>query len=327
MTGLRRPLLRFSVVLAVAGLIPHGVEAQTQRVINIGALTEAWGPTPAVVGLRDGLLALGYRENEQFAIGVRFTQGDLTALPEAARGLVRSGASIIFVQGEHAAKAAQEATDRLPVVFVGVSDPVELRLVQSFPRPGGNITGVADRTVELAPKRLELFHGLVPGLKRVLLPYNAGDAYSVSLLGMYRDAARRLGITLVERPLRTEHEAGTALASVRKREVDGILSPKFLSLNIPGFILETTSKQLLPAMFHETFWVEQGGLASYAANLYEVGRQAARLVDKIVKGAMPGDLPVEQPTKFEFVINLKTARALGLTIPPSVLLRADQIIE
>jgi len=324
---LARRLLQVSVVLAVAGLIPHRAEAQAPRLVKIGVLTEAWGSTPADVGLRDGLLELGYRENEQFVIGLRFTQGDLTALPEAAQALVRRGASIIFAYGEHAAKAAQQATNRLPVVFVGVSDPVELHLVQSFARPGGNITGIADNTVALAPKRLEIFHELVPGLRRVLLPYDVSDTHSVSLLGMYRDAARRLGITLVERPLRTEHEAGTTLARVGKSEVDGILSPKFLSLNIPGFILDTASNQQLPAMFHSAFWVERGGLVSYAANLYDSGRQAARLVDRIVKGARPGDVPVEQPTKFDLVINVKTARVLGLTIPPSVLLRADRVIE
>jgi putative ABC transport system substrate-binding protein len=325
-TGLSLRLLQFGVVVTFAGLVPQ-VTAQAPRPVKIGALTEAWGSTPAVLGLRDGLLELGYRENEHFVIGVRFTQGDLTALPEAARDLVRSGATIIFAQGEHAARAAQGATNQLPVVFVGVSDPVELRLVQSFARPGGNITGVADRTVDLAPKRLQILHELVPGLRRVLLPYDAGDAHAVSLLGMYREAARRLGITLVERPLRSEQEAGAALARMRKGEVDGILSPKFLSLNIPGFILETSSKQPLPAMFHGDFWVEQGGLASYAASIHKVGHQAARLLDRIVKGARPDDLPVEQPTKFELVINLKTARALGLTIPPLVLLRADRLIE
>jgi len=207
------------------------------------------------------------------------------------------------------------------------SDPVGMGLVQSFARPGGNITGVADLDVELAPKRLEIFRELVPGLKRVLFVYDAGDAYTVSQLDRYREAARHLGLALIERPVRTQIEARLVLGSVKKSEVDGLLSPRFLSLNIPGFIIETGLRQSIPTMLHTSYFVEQGGLASYAANLYELGRHAARLVDRIIKGARPADIPVEQATRFELVINMKTARALGLAIPPSVLLRADHLVE
>src|SRR3989454_5380252 len=160
--------------------------------IKIGVLTSSWGPTPATVGLRDGLLELGYRENEQFVLGVRFTQGDLTALPGAARELVQYGVDIIFASEASPAKAAQLATTRIPIVFSEVSDPVGLGLIQSFARPGGNITGVADLQLELGPKRLEVFHELVPNLKRVLYPYDAADAYSVAGARMYREAAHRL---------------------------------------------------------------------------------------------------------------------------------------
>jgi putative ABC transport system substrate-binding protein len=186
---------------------------------------------------------------------------------------------------------------------------------------------VADLDVELVPKRLEIFRELVPGLKRVLFPYDAGDPYAVSHLDRYREAARRLGLTLIERPVRTHGEARLVLDIVRKSEVDGILSPRFLSLNIPGFISEAGLRQSIPTMLHTSFHVEQDGLASYAANHYELGRHAARLVDRIIKGARPADIPVEQATHFELVINMKTARALGLAIPPSVLLRADRLIE
>jgi putative ABC transport system substrate-binding protein len=296
--------------------------------IKIGALTESWGPTPAISGLREGLLELGYRENEHFVIGVRFTQGNPAELGEAARDLVRHGVDIIVTaEGGNTAKAAQAATNRIPIVFMGGSDPVGLGLVQSLARPGGNITGTADLDVALTPKRMEIFRELIPGLKRILLPYDVTNAYAVGQLATYRDAAQRLGLTLVERPVRTEEEARIAISAIRRGEVDGIFSPRFLSLNIPGFILATAQKQGIPTMFHGPFFVEHGGLAAYAAADEQLGRQAARLVDKILRGAKPADLPVEQPTKFELVINMTTARTLGLTIPPSVLLRADRVIE
>jgi putative ABC transport system substrate-binding protein len=304
-------------------------ERQRARPVLIGALSESWGPTPAIIGLRDGLAALGYRENEHFMIGVRFTQGNPAELPVAARQLVERGAGILVTGGGGAteATAAQMATDTLPIVLMTGSDPVGLGLVRSLARPGGNITGVADLDVELAPKRLEIFRELVPDLKRVLFPYDADDRHAISQLNNYRHAARRLRIILVERPVRTQEEARTVLDGVRKGEVDGILSPRFLSLNIPGFIIETGGRRGIPTMLHNSFLLEQGGLASYAANYYEIGRQASRLVDKIIKGEKPADIPVEQPTRFELVINRRTARSLGLTIPPSILLRAERLIE
>jgi len=325
------PILRSILVLAVSafcGIAPSAAQPRSGPVL-IGALTESWGPTPAIVGLRDGLVELGYREDEHFMIGVRFTQGDPAALRTAARQLVERGTHILVTggSGNNEAKAAQAATDRIPIVFMGGSDPVGTGLVQSFARPGGNITGIADLDVELVPKRLEIFRELIPGLKRVLFVYDAGDPYIVSHLDGHRKAARQLGVTLVERPVRTQDEARAALAGVRKAEVDGILSPRFLSLNIPGFILDAAPRLALPTMFDYPFWTEKGGLVSYSANLYQVGRHAARLVDRIIKGAKPADLPVEQTTAFELVINLKTAKALGLTIPPALLLRADRLIR
>jgi putative tryptophan/tyrosine transport system substrate-binding protein len=326
-TAGRGILLVLGIVLAIAGPMARAVEAQAPRVIKIGALTDSWGPTPAIIGLRDGLQELGYRENQDFVLGVRFTQGNVAELPEAARALVRHGVDIVIASsgGTNAAKAAQMATTRIPIVFMAGSDPIGAGLVKSFARPGGNITGIAE--VDLVPKRMEIFRELVPGLKRVSLVYDATDPDTVSRLEVYRTAAHRLGLTLVERPVRTEDEARMAISAVRKGEIDGFLSPRTTVLNIPGLILEIAPKRAIPAMFHDAIFVEQGGLASYSSNLYELGRQAARLVDKILKGAKPGDVPVEQPTKFELVINLKTAKALGLTIPPSLLQRADQVIE
>jgi putative ABC transport system substrate-binding protein len=328
MLARRLRTLTVALLLVSGDLIgASGVAGQRARPVLIGALTESWGPKPAFVGVRDGLQELGYRENEHFTIGVRFTEGDPGALPAAARELVRLGAHMIVAHGGAATKAAQMATDRLPIVFVGGSDPVGLGLVRSFARPGGNVTGVVDLDADLAPKRLEIFRQMVPGLKHVMLPYNAADLHAVSQLQMYRDAARRLGITIVEKAARTHDEAREIIVGFSKSEVDGILSPGVVSLNIPGYVLEAASTRAIPTMFHGAFYVERGGLASYAASDYQSGKQAARLVDRILKGARPGELPVEQPTKFELVINVKAARALKLVVPPALLLRADRLIE
>jgi putative ABC transport system substrate-binding protein len=295
--------------------------------ILIGALNDSWGPTPAEVGLRDGLVELGYREHEQFIIGVRFTQGDTDALPAAAQELVGQGVHILFTSQPGAAVAAQRATNRIPIVFTDVDDPLGLGLIQSFARPGGNITGVTILGVELAPKRLEVFQEMVPGLHRVLFPYNPAHPYAATELKVYREAARYLGIVLLEKPMRTQGEAQAVLAGIQKGEGDGLMSPRPLSLNIPGFILETASLRDIPTMFPTSFWVDRGGLASYGPDFRESGRMAARLVDKIIKGVSPADIPVEVNPKIEFVINLKTAKALGLTIAPGVLYQADRLVR
>jgi len=321
-------ILLISLILIVSSLFPGGSrDAEPAQLVRIGVLTPSWGPPPQVVGLRDGLQELGYREGEQFVIGVRFTQGDIKALLTAARELAKLGPDLIFAHRDGAAKAAQMATTRIPTVFAGVNDPVGIGLIKSFARPGGNITGVTDLELSLAPKRLEVFREVVPGLKRVLFPYDPADTYSVAGVKVYRKAAQRLGIVLVEKPLRTEEEAQAVLSQVQKGKIDGILRPASSSLNIPGFILEAAAKQGIPTMFNAVFMVEQGALSSYGPDEYETGRQAARLVDKILKGANPAEIPVEVNTKIKFAINLKVAKALGITIAPEVLYRADKVIR
>jgi putative ABC transport system substrate-binding protein len=321
----RAAVIALAAVLSVAS----GPDAQQPpRLAKIGALTESWGPTPGIVGLRDGLQELGYRENEHFVIGVRFTQGDAGELPAAARELVRHQVDVIVAsEASNAALAAKAATTQIPIVFLGGSDPIALGLVKSLARPGGNVTGIAGLDDELASKRLEIFHQVVPTLRRVALPYDATNEHSLAELTAYRETARRLGLTLVERPLRSQEEARAVITGLRKQDADGIIAPRFVSLNIPGLVLEPGPRQAMPTMFHPGFFVERGGLASYSPSSYGMGRQAARLVDRILRGTKPADLPVEQPTKFELVVNLKTAAALGLTIPQTVLLRADRVIQ
>jgi putative ABC transport system substrate-binding protein len=274
-------------------------------------------------------LELGYREHEQFVLGVRFTQGDLAALPAAARELVQYGVDLIFASNVSAAKAAQLATTRIPIVFGGIGgNPVEMGLIQSFARPGGNITGVVNLDVDLGPKRLEVFRDLVPGLHRVLFPYDPTDASCVTAVRAYREAAHRLGLVLVEQAVQSQAEAQATLARVRKGEVDGILAPPTVAWNMHGFILETAVQQGIPTMFDTAFYVEQtGALASYGPDLFATGRDTARLVDKILKGTKPAEIPVEVNSKIEFAINLKVAKALGLTIAPVVLYQADRLIR
>lgn len=319
------------MLLVVAGvtLDPGAGWAQRREPIRIGVLTDGWGPTPGTVGLRDGLQALGYREGEEFHIGVRFTQGNIGALPSAARELLAAGSDIIFATTTNAAKAAQHATTVTPIVFAElVGDPVKLGLVRSFARPGANITGVSTQAIELTSKRLELFKELVPGLKRVLLVYDPSDPDGIAGAQAHREAARHLGILLVERTPRTQMEAREAIARVRRSEVDGILaSPSGVALNIPGAILDAASRQQVPTMFSGTYWVERGGLAGYGPDYYESGRQAARLVFKILKGEKPESIPVEHNSRIEFAINLKAAKALKLELGQGLLQRADRLFE
>ena len=309
-------------------LLPGAALADKREApVRIGVLTVSWGPPPGVMGLIEGLVALGYRENEDFVIGVRFTQGDSAVLPAVAREMVRDGVDIFFCTGESEAKAAQQATTTHPIVFGAVSDPVEQGLIQSYARPGGNITGVTDLDMELSAKRLQLFTELLPGLKRVLFPYNVNNEHQATNARQYRAAAQRLGIALVERPLHTMEEARDALAGVQKADIDGILAPRNVDLNIPGFVLEATTRLGIPSMFVAAFYLQDGGLASYGPSWFAGGRQIARLVDKIIKGANPGEIPVEVDNYFELVINLKVAKALGITIPPEVLYQADRILR
>jgi putative ABC transport system substrate-binding protein len=324
---MRRRVALLLVALMLMSWVTGAAHAQRRRLVKIGALTHSWGPTPAIIGLRDGLTELGYRENEDFVIGVRFTQGNPSELSAAARDLVRHGVDVIVTsEAGDAAKVARAATTRIPIVFIGGIDPIRLGLVKSLARPGANVTGIADLGIDLIPKRIETFLQAVPTLKRVLLPYDAADVYILEQLEAYRETTRRLGLTLVEKPVRTQDEAHAVLAAVRRDDIDGILSPQSLALNIPGFILQAGSRQV-PTMFYATGFVEAGGLVAYSASTRGLGRQAARLVDRILRGAKPADLPVEQPTTFELILNLKTAAALGLTIPPPVLLRADRLIQ
>jgi len=312
------------VLLALLCAVPA---LALDRPVRIGVLTPAWGPPGGLDRLVEGLIDLGYRENEDFVIGVRFTQGNISALPAAAEAMVEGGVDLLLADNEPAVKAVQQATSTHPIIFLGLGDPIGRGLIASYNRPGGNVTGVAGLDLEVSGKRLQLFKDLIPGLKRVLLPYDKHNDYDAAQAELYRAAAQRLRIELVERPLETEDEARAALAEVRKRDIDGMVAPPDVSLNIPGLVLEFGQKEGIPAMFAGSVYLAGGGVASYGGSRDAAGRQAARLVDKIIRGADPAELPVETVQSLEFVINLKTADELGLAIPREVLFQADRIIR
>ena len=324
---MRGCLILFMLLVLKPLLICNVSAAERTKPIRIGVLTDSWGPTPGVVGLRDGLKERGYRENQDFVIGVRFTQGDIAALPQAARELVQQGIDILFTNNPAPAKAAQMATSRIPIVFYGAGDPVGLGLIQSFAHPGGNITGVTDLDLELDSKRLEIFKEMMPGLTRVLFPYDKSEAFSVAQAKIYRESARRLKIMLIEKTVVTQKEAQATFDTIRKNEVHGIVVPRSLSFNIPGLAVDATSRQRIPTMFFGPWYVDQGGLASYGPDFYQSGRQAARLVDKILKGTNPREIPVEVNNNIEFVVNLKVATALGIKIVPEALYKATRVIR
>ncbi|MCZ6644660.1 MAG: ABC transporter substrate-binding protein, partial [SAR324 cluster bacterium] len=220
---------------------------------------------------------------------------------------------------------ALQATDSIPIVFAMVDDPVAAGLVNSYARPGGNVTGVADANTVLAPKRLEIFSKVVPSLKRVMFLYDGGDPDSVKQARVYREAGGRLGVEVLARPVGTEAEAQAILAKIGNGGIDGILSPVTVYLNIPGLVLEAATRHGIPTMFPGAFWLDQGALSSYAPSFYSSGLQAARLVDKIIRGVKPRDIPVEVNNKIEFAISLKVAKTLGIKISPEVLYQADRI--
>jgi putative tryptophan/tyrosine transport system substrate-binding protein len=270
---------------------------------------------------------LGYREPEDFVVGVRFTRGDFEALPTVTQEFIQQGVDVLVLGSTSALNAATKIAPKTPVIFVASVDPVTLGAVRSYARPGANLTGVTNEDVELSPKRLELLQALVPGLKRVLFAYDGGNTASALELKAYREAGRALGIELVERNLRTQSDAQRTFAQLRKADAHAILAPFAVTLNIPSFIIEAAARLHLPTMFHDRFYVERGGLASYGVNLYESGRQAARLLDKVIRGVQPGDIPIEANNRVEFVVNARVARAINLAISRDLTPRIDHVLE
>ena len=316
--------LRFAVVAEAQ---------QPKKVPRIGYLSSFDPATESAraEAIRLALRELGYIEGQNIAIEYRYAEGKLDRSPELAAELVRLKVDIIVVAGGAGLiRAAKNATKTIPIVMVGAgSDPVEAGLVESLARPGGNVTGITNLARELGGKRLELLKEAVPKVARVAVLYDPANPASVlEVKEVLPVAARALGLTIQPWEVRAADDFERVFAALNKQRPDGLYVPggPLMSANrkrIAGFAL----KSRLPSMYSNREAVDAGGLMYYGADLADSYRRVAYYVDRILKGAKPADLPVEQPTKFELVINLKTAKQIGLTIPPDVLARASRLIK
>jgi putative tryptophan/tyrosine transport system substrate-binding protein len=299
--------------------------AQTQKLSKIGILTDAMVPWhSSTEGFRDGLKDFGYVEGKNVVFEARAAQGDLTQLPKLTAELVEQQPDLLFCVSD----ACSREIRQVPMVFTQVSDPVRLALVESIARPGGNITGIANLRAELSAKRLELFKETVPSLRRILVTYDPRKIEEREALTSAKSEATRLKLIVIENAIATRLEIEPALTNLKEGGQDGILIVQSgTNLNIPGRSLQVATSKKIPTMYPASFWSQFGGLASYGPDQYAQGRQAARLAYKILTGTHPQELPVELPDRIEFIINLRTAKRLGLQVPGSVLFRADRVIN
>jgi putative tryptophan/tyrosine transport system substrate-binding protein len=304
----------------------HAQQTGAGTVYRLGLLSQGQPPKTYIDGLKQGLRDLGYAEGRNLVWEIRATDGSLERLPQLADELVRLKVDVILARASSGALAAKKATTTIPIVFLAVYAPVEVGLVPSLGRPGGNITGIAVNASDLAGKRVEVLKDLVPSLKRiVMLSHTPHPSNSVQLDGA-KAAARALGLQLDVAPVRSADDFAPALKA--HPGADGVLhadTPLFVTGR--GRLVEAIAQSRRPAVYVARVYVEAGGLMSYGSDVAELWRRGAVYVDKILKGARPGDLPVEQPNAFELTINRRTARAMGVTIPQPLMLRANAIIE
>ena len=305
--------------------------AQTTKVPRVGYVSVLGGPaTPdrSFEALRQGLWDLGYIEGKNIAFEFRGAEGKWDRIPRLVVELVQLKVNVLFCPNLPAINAAKQETKTIPIVMVSNVDPVDLGIVDSLARPGGNITGLTLQSLELSGKRLELLKEIFPKLKRVGLVWNSEDRSMNLITQQIQAVAPPLGVTLQPFAVRDPDDFGGIFAKISQKPPDALFSiADRLIIDQTKQILEFGVKSKIPTMFDFAPAVEAGALMAYGPDRAEVSRRAAIYVDKILKGAKPADLPVEQPTKFELVINLKTAKQIGLTIPPNVLARADKVIR
>jgi putative ABC transport system substrate-binding protein len=288
----------------------------------------AGAPTLFTDAIFTTLEGLGYVEGKNLVVERRFADGQLDRLPGFAAELVSLRVDVIVTQGTPASLVAKRATSTIPLVFAANSDPVGVGIVASLARPGGNITGTSLMASDLSAKRLELLHSIAPRLTRIAILWDSSNPGMALRVQETELAARQSQVALRSAGPRNGDELEAALAGLANERPDALLvTVEPFTRRHLGRILDFSAAHRIPSMFEESSYVEAGGLMSYGPDLGEVFRRSAIYVDRILRGAKPADLPVEQPTKFELVINMKTARALGITIPQSILLRADRVIE
>jgi ABC-type uncharacterized transport system substrate-binding protein len=313
-----------------AGAWPFGGYAQQARkkVWRLGVLLPGAPPEPLLEAIREGLRDRGYMEGRDVALEVRWAEGKLDRLNDLAKELVGLKVDVITTFSTPAALAARNATATIAIVFSGVGDPVGSGVVPSLARPGGNATGISLLATEVSGKRLEILREIVPNMSRVAMLWNDTNPGMVLRAHEAQDAAGKLGVTVHSIGVHDLIDFDPAFAAIASGPDDAllVLVDPFTRQHRKR-IADFAAQQRLPAIYESREFVESGGLICYGPSLLALQRRVADYVDKIFKGAKPADLPVEQPTKFELLIHLKTAKALGLTIPPSLLARADEVIE
>ena len=319
----RRPFLLTSLAGVLAGPVGAGAQ-QAGKVYRVGLLTDS---VLAAEGLREGLRELGYRK-DQFVIEHRKVEGRFERLPAAVGSLLKVPVDVIVAGGSESVQAAKNATKAVPIVFTNVGDPLEQGFIGSYARPGGNITGVTNMVTELTAKWLELLKEVRRGLIRVAVLWNPPQPAHQGLLKALEAAAAQLGLQPYPVAVRTSEDLDAAFAAIRREPVGGLtMLGSLVHFRNLRRIAAFTHEARLPSVAWTNAFTDAGGLMSYGVAEGLQYRDAATFVDRILKGTQPGDIPVQQPTRFTLIINVKTAMALGLTIPPSLLLRADQVIE
>jgi putative tryptophan/tyrosine transport system substrate-binding protein len=329
-----RRTVGFLVIFALAFLVvPLAAAAQpATKVHRIGWLSPGFprpDHDPPVDAFRQGLREFGYVEGQNLVIEYRGAEGRIERLPDLAAELVQRQVTVLVAVGTAATRAAQDATHTIPIVMTGTSDPVGQGFIASLARPGGNITGVSNLMADLPSKRLELLKETVPHSARMAVLVNPDNPTANSVLHTLTVAAQELRLHLHVVELRHAEELDMAFAAMTQEGADAlmVLSDPLLMDDLLGRVANLATKSQLPAMYDWKMYVEAGGLMSYGTSLPERHRRAATYVDKILKGAKPANLPVEQSTTFELVINLKTAEALGLTIPSALLFQATEVLR
>jgi ABC-type uncharacterized transport system substrate-binding protein len=320
----------FLATMSLSLLAPFAAEGQAVKVRRIGYLDQgsADGNEPYVQAFQQGLRDLGWVEGKNIAMELRFAEGKTDRLAALAAELVRLKVDLIATSSTPAALAAKRATTTIPIVIGFAADPVGSGIVGSLARPGGNITGWTHQGLELREKYLELLKEAVPRATRFGILWNPANPVHKSSMKVIEAAAQRLKVELYPAGVQDPKELEGAFSALAGKRTEAlIVYPDGLFLDQKAVIVSLAARRRLPAMYGIREYVEAGGLMAYGTNLSQMYRLGASLVDKILKGARPADLPVEQPTKFELVINLKTAKALGLAIPQSLLQRADELIQ
>jgi putative ABC transport system substrate-binding protein len=319
----RRALL--SILVAAAMFPPIKVRARQPGPPVVGVLVIGKpDPTPMLDAFRAALARLGYIDGKNIRLEIRSADGDLARLPALAADLARQRVAVTAAWMTPAVLAAKEATRDIPIVMIGAADPVGMGIVQSLARPGGNITGMAGLTSELAGKLVELLKEAVPGLRRIAVLSNADDPFSTVFLTQTKSAGDRQAIEIVPIPVAADAELPAAFDRIKAEKLGAIIVQPSLPL---AQAAELALRFKIPSAAPLGPFAKLGGLMAYSNDPNENYRRAAIYVAKILEGANPADLPVEQPMRFQLIINLKTAKAIGLTVPPSLLIRADNVIE